>query len=269
MSIKDTRAMALAMQKRASSKVSRNKSKGIEIGGTRFDPRRKNDFIKGATTKQLNQYMDELGHFLDRGQQFVGDREGSPVHVSQWRYYKRVEKQRNAKVLVDNELVAGVFITESGLTAGERHALMDASRTQAGTPSVYHDWKPILREPWNINGGSKNLSKLTDTLKNTTKSDYNNKEAIIGRQSIDKMAAQLNAPDLKKAVDKLSQQQFWFLWKNTKFAGDIALPYLLAIKQGKKATAAQNDTIESHTRKAIRQANWANKLDVNVNIPKV
>lgn len=263
MRINDLRANALAMQRKANAKVSRNKSKGVELAGTRFDPREKQGFIANATSKQLRNYVEELNTFLDRGQQFVGDRTGAPIHVSQWRYYKQVEKKRNAKVKADNDLVANIFIQESGLTAGERHALMDKTRNNNNNPTVNHDWRPIDRSPANINGGPRSLTKLTDVLKKTTHSDYNNNEAIIGRQTIAKMAARLNAPELKKAVEGLSQQQFWFLWKNTKFAGDLAEPYHELMATG-EMQASDNDAIAQNLNMALRQAKWANKLDIDV-----
>lgn len=259
LSLAEKRELARALHRNAGKKISRGRSKGVELGGTRFDPRKDIKRVGTLRSRDLDAYIRKLVAFNSRKTQFVGDREHRPIPKKVWVEYKQLEKKRNLVVAERNKLADNIFIPESGMTAKMRHELMDPTKSQSGNPSVNVDYRMLDRKPSQIRN-EKSIKILSKTLKKSLSPSNTIKKIKEGRETLHKMAQIMGAEKLQVEVDKLSNKQFWFLWNHTKFANDLTTPYEVYKQTTRKESATENEITGNQLNKALRQVKWAQKL---------
>lgn len=260
MDIQELRDIALRKHRAANKKVSRNRGKGVELGGSEFDVRKPAGKIKTMRSRDLQNYIKKLDGFVSRETQFVPDRESRPIPIQEWRQYKSTESRHGARLEIENAKVADKFIVESGMTVKQRHALMDPTKSQSGNPSVNAEWRKLNRTSKNIRS-RKSLKDLENTLKRDLQTGSTARKIKAGRHTISEVAKQLGDKELQRRVNSLTNQQFWFLWNHTKFATDLTMPYEIHKKYYSPGEqASDNESIKSNMNKAMRQIDDAKKL---------
>lgn len=255
--------MARKRHKAATNKVSRLRSKGVELTGTKYDPRKPPANFSKMRSRDLQNYIKKLDGFVSRGTQFVGDREDRPIPAKQWKGYKQVEAKRNVKREVRTQLVKDVFIPESGLTAGERHELMDATKSQASNASVNIEWKALDRKSSSIRS-AKSLAVLEKAIRKDLSPGAQNKKIADAKRTAQAIAKDMGDVELAERIRNLSKQNFWFLWNDTKFMRDLTLPYELHKKlysKGQRAT--EGSSVDMNLKIAGRQVGWAKTLKLD------
>lgn len=257
------RVEARARHRAATRKVSRLKTgRGVNISGTRADPRRDPSRIKSYNSRQLKAYIRDLNQFTDRRVQFVADTRGRPMQASLWRQYKGLEQQYNRVVGERFSRVSDVFLPTSGMTLGERMEMTRPEHPQALSPAVNAPYRPPARQPTNI-ASERALRQLVRDMKERLKPGHFRKLTKDARQQYEQMTHLTRQSDLDKKVRALTDEQFNVLWNFTPFATAESLKYERAkdLLAGKDKPW-QSDVIRNAQESANELVAWASQLDL-------
>lgn len=240
-------ALVKARHRAAGKKVSRLKSNGVQVGGTRYDPRRSMEKVERYNTGQLRAYLGSLNTFTSRATRFFPDAHGRPLSPAAMARYKKAEKALNSqrkKVLdkIGNIPAPG----GGGVTIKERLAINTPSRPRA--VSATNPFTFVTRESKQI-ANEKALAKLTKDLENKLKSDFMKSNIKSGRQAAEEILLQLRQPEMLQSLKDMSDFHFNILWNATSFAKDISTPYHIAqslIGKGSKSDHWMDDLLEEN-----------------------
>ena len=250
------------LRRAATRKVSRVKARtGARVSGTEFDPRRAPQQHKRYTRKQLETYQSELQSFLSRRNQFVPDASKRPIPRAEWQAYKRREKAYKDVAGKVYEQVKDVELP-SGETIAQRLAKMDVLHKHMHNPTVNTIFDPHERNPGDV-VSRKALDKLTRDL--DRKSKPRNIKTMVrqAREQFGKMMSVVNAPELTRAVEGLSHDQFIALWNHTNFASAIAMSYDSAKKMlSPKEESWGHEKVRQQTNDAMELITWAKGLNL-------
>ncbi|WVX89719.1 DNA terminal protein [Microbacterium phage Curie] len=217
------RAAALKKHANAVAKVSRLRSKGVDVAGTNFDPRKPIANVRKYNTKQLQAYMDRLDTFTARTYRVRALKDRVPLPLGRWEAYERTQRNYNRIVDAAMEKVGGLMPPDSGLTIREREDMRKAVKGTANTEnSVLHRTE---RKPENITD-AKALDKLEQQLLKRSDPEYRERQVSAARGSADDMMDQIGQPALKAEVNALSDYQFDILWSRTRFRDTLIAIYL-------------------------------------------
>lgn len=233
-SLENLRQVALARQKAANRKVSRLKSKGIKVAGTKHDVRRPAENISRYNANQLANYIGRLNDFVDRKTSFVSDVHGRPISGKVWREYKKLENQHNKIVNDAFGKVKDIPVPISPAAKASGGTPQTIEERQAGiTPKHKHvgnvtnsPYEPVVRQSKNFVNEQK-LRQMTAKLKKKLSGDFLAKDLKTDRRVVRKMTEVINRPDINKRIKKLSDEQFNILWNFWGFAKALASPYEL------------------------------------------
>lgn len=217
------RAEVKAAHKAANRKVSRLRTqKGVELGGTRNDPRRNLAHVKGYNARQLQTYLNELNSFRSRGTQYVSGAMGRTISGSKWREYKRLERRYNEIAERSQRKVRQTFLPSHGMTVGERDNLLRPTGPTAIGNRRPMD--PINRSPKGI-VSDRALDKLISGLKKQTNPNY--EQTVIDRQRkvARKMSRGRGNKSQRERLAKLTDKQFNLLWNYTDFPNQMSTKY--------------------------------------------
>jgi len=258
------RAEARRRHRAATRKVSRLKTeRGVNLSGSKNDPRRDLGRIKTYNARQLRAYINDLNKFTSRSNQFVADAHGRPVPGSLWQQYKNLERQYNQRVESAFRRVADMPYPGGDWTIGERLASLQPRHPQVLSPAVNSLYNPPRRRPSNV-VSERALRRLIGDMKERLKPGYFDKLIKNARDEYSQMSALLHQPDLDKAVANLTDEQFQVLWNYTSFATAESMKYeiakdLLADKQKPWQTEYREQAIEN----AWELVQWASTLDLD------
>lgn len=216
----------LSRQRAAGKKVSRLKSQGIELAGTKNDPRRPANNVKRYNTRQLRAHLERLNTFTSRKTRFAADAHGKLLSPTDWQRYKRAENQINrAKKKVLDKIGDIKAPGAGGLTIAERLKVMTPNRPRAGNPAA-NPFTFVQRKSTAFTS-SDALKKLTDDLQRKLKSDFLASDLKASHAEARDMLSTLGADRIQSRLDKMSDFHFNILWNFTSFATDVSYPYEL------------------------------------------
>ena len=245
------------MRRAATRKVSRLKTrKGVSVTGTEFDPRRAPQAHKQYTRRQLEVYQRELARFLKRDTQFVPDASRRPIPREEWNKYKAVEAKHRDIAGSIYERVKDIKLP-SGESISERMAKMDVLHKHMHNPVVNQFYEPHNRVSQQVASRGA-LEKLQRDLKR--KSSPRNQKAMVkqAKAQLEKMLSVVNSPDISRAVNSLSHNQFVALWNYTSFASAIAMSYDSAQKMlTPREESWGHEKIRQQSNDALELIEWA------------
>lgn len=256
------RAMANRRHRAATRKISRLKSDaGVNVSGSRVDPRRSRTNIKNYTQRQLRSYINQLDNFNSRSNQYVPDVHRNPIPRSQWREYQRLESQYNKNVSQHFSRYRDLP-GPTGMTVGQRMEMMTPKFPYMQDRAVNSPYTPLNRKSTNI-GSARALKRLTEDMRDRVKSEHFQGLVKAGRDQFTKMINLLDDPDLKHRVDNLTEKQFDVLWNYTGFPNALSLGY----DQNKKLLAGKE---KAWTRQVAQQSmsaadelvSWAERVNM-------
>lgn len=204
------------------AKVNRiRKNTGIDLKGTREDPRRDPKVIKKYNSQQLRSYLSDLNTFMMRDNGYVPDSSGGFIHKKDWLNYKRSERKFNKLVKTHFEKIADIVDPYRNVTIREAEGLYVPESKRAQGEIRHRPYSEIIRNPKNIKS-AKALKKLTDDINKKTSKEFLAKAISAGRNQAGQMLDNAGLSSLKVSVAKLSDAQFDVLWNYWGFAGRLA-----------------------------------------------
>jgi hypothetical protein len=267
------RAEALKRERAAGKKMSRLRRQftqtgdqvGPELRGTEFDPTVGRERINRYTKAQLRAHIERVNGFVDRGTQFVGAGDRSPITYDEWAEYKGYEGARNEiarAIRADRE---NLFIGPAGMTVEERKRLIEIRRNNRGrNPAVNAPDDIVEREPFSLAKAS-GLRKLIDVMKAKLAPDYDQKQREAAHDQFIGMMDRVENDEIREAVEQLTSGQFDILWNDTSFATALGTVYEILKAQAKgPVTPAQARQREQQMTDQMEMVNdliaWAKRL---------
>lgn len=208
----------------ATAKIGRlRRNTGVEIAGTKEDPRRPPSVIKRYSKPQLNKYLAELNAFTSRDNQFVAGAGGTPLSRNDWNAYKIIEKRYNEIGTRHDNKIADIFIPTAGMTIKERMATIHPTAVGEFSNRPY---STVDRKPYQI-ASSDALSQLTRDMRRKISRKFLPGEISKGREQMREMLSSIGHTEFIKRADKLTDSQFDIVWNYTSMARLISLVYEL------------------------------------------
>lgn len=281
--IKALRAQVKARQVAVSRKINRLEKQhdGLQLMGSRFDPRRETSRIDRYNTAQLQAQLARLNGFMDRRTQFVSGAHGVPMRKQEWeRRVASLQRRANRAKRAMKNKYAGVFVDESGMTVAQRQATMDSDRKLAGNPAVQRPWTETNYEPKNVTGESSmrilekalrkqigkqyEADKIAEARKQAMQMLRGIKTVLPKRSNLRAGDEDVTYPELKRALNNLTNGQFAAMFFGSTFATALSLEYELtqALLSGKHK-AFHNDLMTASAAEVVRQINWARDLELD------
>lgn len=268
------RAEARKRHRDATRKVSRLNRNGVQLSGTKYDPRRDLERLKSYNAAQARAYINQLDKFVARETQFVQYANGEIDKASAWQTYKKLENAYNRRVNkaydnVEDLPLPSAYDDKGKLvrpenTVGRRMKTKVADRRTSRGAAVNAVYDPPKRRATAVKN-RKALKTLTDDMRKRVSGDLDLKAFETGQLVFGKMNNVIRDKDLDAMIKALSPKQFAILWKYTSFADDTTLNYIQAQKLLKtdEDNAMDDDVFASHLRTAKDAAAWAAKLKVD------
>lgn len=245
----------------ATAKVSRLRNdKGVEVGGTKYDPRRDPANIKRYTRQQLNSYLNQLNGFTARTNGFVAGSEGAPIPIATWRKYKSQETRYNAKGRRRFQGVADIKLHGQDMTLAQRQDMMRPNIIRAGGEASNRPFAPVERKPSQIRDVEA-LNKLIRSFNKKNSRGYLSGYIRKQRQQAKQLVDGIGVSGLNDLLKNLTDDQFDTLFNETSFASDAGSRYGLMqlAKQGKKS-GAHDAVMETAENDLLEQIKWAASL---------
>lgn len=229
--INDLRRLALLRHRAATRKISRIKSgNGVEVSGSDYDPRKSLDFIRSASSRQLESYVRKLDAFNDRRIQFVPDAQFRPIKKSLWQEYQAAEAKRNAAVDVNYEEFKNIPIGPLSDPKKGTVTTVD-DRMRQITPLHAHMANMEAESPYkkrNLSSTSvyseSKLQKLIKLRKQQSTTEHQKEVLKSQRDASMAMAIVIGELDIQEGLASLSNKQFALVWRYTRmsslFKGD-------------------------------------------------
>lgn len=247
--------------KNATAKASRLRAKGIEVSGTRYDPRKPLANVKRYTASQLNNQLGKLQAFNSRGNAPVPGQSGvlDPELV---RRYKQAERNYNRRAIRQYDKVKGLPALGRGMTVGEADKVdRPTDRTRASGEAVMRPFEPVKRKLTNV-ADNKALQALTEQLERRRVKGYRKEVLDRQRSEFMRMVTDIgNIADVK-AARELTDEQFNVLFNyNASVVNDIAMSYeVVKLKATGKAEESMERIDESARVRISNAIKWAGTL---------
>lgn len=202
-------ADVVRVHKNATRKVSRLNSKGVKIAGTRNDPRENLKDVRNMSTRELREYRQTLGVFNSRDSSFVAGVKGKALDASKFREYKRLEALYNKGLKDRLKDIKDVKIPGNDLTIGERYERMvPKGRSIGGGTSRFHPYDRSSKGFPNDKAIDKAIEDMEKRLVPTFIAQQDQKI----RENFMKLMQYSDRPDVLKAAQALTPEQFEILW---------------------------------------------------------
>lgn len=244
--LSELRSQVLKRQRAASRKVSRLRSKGVEVAGTKADVRRDPGKIARYNRTQLEAHLNRVNTFVDRRTQYVPDTYGRPVKAEVFKAYKSVEQQ--LKNIVDSEYARfkDTKIPGKKDTVGDRMSRVTAKFRHAGS-ATNSPFVQIERDSKNFRSEAK-IRQMTAAYKKKLRTNFLKKNLKVDREVVEKQLTTLGRDDLIARVNKLNNDAFNALFNFWGFIEKIALPYETAqatLRDGKDRSWFEDQLVEN------------------------
>lgn len=255
-SIEQLRLLAGKRHRAAAAKVSRLKAKGVEIAGTKLDPRREPKNLKRYTRRQLETYINQLDKFVSRGTQYQPSaHKTEPLSGNLWHTYKSLESAVNRKNAQPYESIKDRFISSLGMTVDQFQGAKP-SHPVTGNPASRAPHLPVNKSSKGI-PNDRQLKKLIKDMQRKLNPEYSAKVNKRDRGAALKMLKTVGATDITKATRGMTAAQFSFMWNYTNFANIASFDYQIAKSKHQDPTSlaqfdAAFDTQLREMRKIIK-----------------
>lgn len=230
---------------------------GVNIKGTREDPRRDPGVIKKYNSNQLRAYLRELNNFMLRGNNYVPDASGGLIPKRDWLNYKRNERKFNKIVKQHFEKIADIKDPYRNVTIREAEGLFVPESKRAQGEIRHRPYNEVNRDPKNIKSAEA-LKKLADQIKKKSSKEFLDAALGAGRKQAGQMLDNAGLSSLKESVAKLSDKQFDVLWNYWGFAGRLAQIGESGGQRGKNSRdvldAQEKDNIKEDVMDFIKEA---------------
>lgn len=263
MNIDDLRDEVQRRRSAATAKIRRQRSKGVNLEGTKIDPRREVGVEKNYTKRQLESYLRELNSFTSRSTRIVPIAGGKFVTGDQWRRYKEAERRYNRRVNRAYGKVANLKIPNTGMTVAERDMTMGVNdrrvKAMRGTASR-RLYEPSRLRPSQV-ASPEALEKLIRDMRKKTSSKWHETALKNQRKEMLAMAKTIGNKKLIKEAKSLTNEQFDTLWNYTPFASDLSRGYERKRLLDTGGAGAEQDRVQEDTAaEAIEAITWAKAL---------
>lgn len=254
------RAEVRRRHRAATSKVSRLRSRGVELGGSNFDVRRDLSKVKRYNAQQLKAYANQLNSFVTRSNAFVPGDSGVPIPAAKWREYKRLEKAFNERGQRHYTQIADTFLPNAGMTVRQRDDTLRPTRVKAAGEPVKRPYEAINRSSHNITG-PESLDVLMRDMQRRTSRDYLPGELAKSREQFMNMLTEIGNQEHIEAARKLRDDQFDTLWNYTSFATDVSRDYeIMKLRARGEQERAHEKVHEDNTHEIGEILQWATFL---------
>lgn len=251
------RAEVRRRHRAATSKVSRLRSRGVELGGSNYDVRRDLSKVKRYNATQLRAYANQLNSFVERKNAFVPGDSGVPLPAAKWREYKRLEKRYNEIGNREYSKVGEIFLPQPGVRVRDRRKILSQSAIGEAVNAPYQE---IDRQARGITSETA-LDRLTDQMRKKTSREYLPGEIAKSREQFMNMLTEIGNPEFIEAANKLSDDQFDTLWNYTSFATEISSDYeIMKLKARGEQERAHEKIHEDNTHAINELLQWATFL---------
>lgn len=196
---------------------------GVEIKGTREDPRKNPSEVKYMNRPQLRRYLNDLNSFLARDNQYIPGAGNAPIPRRAWHEYKTLEARYNAIGRAHDEKVGSAFIPTAGMTIKEYQATI---HPKAQGEFSNRPYSQIERSATQI-PSREALEKLTKDMRRKTTKRYLSSEIKKSREQMMSMLDAIGHSEYAQRAKKLSNSQFDILWNYTNMARLLSLIYEL------------------------------------------
>lgn len=283
MDIKELRALVRQRHNAATSKVSRLRQKGVEVGGTELDPRRAPADISKMRRRDLETHLRRLNGFVSRQTSFAAGSEGvllPGAKVQQLKNiikrYENLGRKRDAPLSNIQHPGAGA---DTNYTLANRQAMMTPNVIRAGGTANNRPFAPANLKISNIESVDAlnkmiqhyqkkvDRSYLPDYLKGQRQQAYKMMNDIgVGDQiKRPQQTDEERKLDTRVYLDELTDDQFDTLFNDTEFAGDLGMRYGYMSLLGKGKKHDMHDAVmETNERDIAKQIGWAANLPARV-----
>lgn len=196
-------------ERRAGKKVSRNEAKGVDLAGSKFDPRVGARNVESMTTNEAKAHTRRLNSFLDRRTQFVGLFGNAPARRDRFQEYKRLEAINNERAAAFLERHGGTRLPGQDSTVSARIERMTPEQ-HANNQGRVHEF--INRDPRFIGGSARrspdeSLEQLIESMKKKARGDYTSRTVRARLNSGEGALRAAGFGDLEAEVEALTLEQ--------------------------------------------------------------
>lgn len=260
--IANLRSQVRQAHRRATAKVSRLRSKGVEVGGSSIDPRRDVGKVKGYTKAQLNSQLSRLNAFNSRTNAVIPNTQGGFLNPSKVAEYRRTQSAFNAKARRQYSKVADIPLPGRGMNVREADAMDRPSiRTRGYGQAVARPFEPVNRSLRNVTD-DKALDKLTAQLKGKLDKNYGSSRLSAQRVEFMEMMNSIGNIKDREAAMELTDYQFNVLFNyNASVVNEISMRYeLVKLKSKGEQEEFQERIDESAAHRVSNAITWAGQL---------
>lgn len=214
----DVEALRNLVRKRRSAVTAKEtrilKNTGIDIKGTKEDPRLPPSVVNRYNRAQLNSYLGRLNAFMSRSNGYILDSSGTLISRAEWTRYSSTERRYNALAKADFNKVKKLIDPISGLSIADREKLLVPDSKRAQGDVIHRPYSEVHRKPQNIKN-EKALIKLNTFMNKKLAAGYLPKQLASQRRQA---RAMVKNAGIKVDFNSLSDNQFNALWNYTGFA---------------------------------------------------
>ena len=250
--------------RRATAKASRLRARGVEVGGTNYDPRRDLSNVKRYTKKQLETYSSQLRNFNSRQTTYYAGSEGAILPGDKVRELRQAESRLKRKADREYKKVADIALPNVRLTVAQADKKFRPTDTvSAGGQATRRPLDFQRRKLSNIPNvrALEELTRFTETKlnRNYVKSKLDDQRA----QFMD-MLTTIGHVESVNAARELNDYQFNILFNyNTDHLNEISMEYeYIMLRARGQEEEFQTQIHDSGTAERIANAvKWAGTLE--------
>lgn len=255
------RETAKRMERNAGKKMSRlrNSARPVELSGTKFDVRRGSD-ISRMRSRDLERHIGKLQEFNSRKSRFMGTDAGpaGPNVVNPFlRAQRAVNKQREANL----DKFGDIKMPNSDENLRQKWGVSDAAQRRMSDPSANNPFRPVDKVGIRYRTPDA-IAKMTQKFEHDVEPGTEDEKREKHRETLSKILAKVDMPELEKRVGWLTDEQFDLMWYNPDFMTGQGLVYAQTIGRDKgELSAAQlevfDQILEAEQEEALDIVNWA------------
>jgi len=277
--LESLRQLARKRHRAATQKASRLRSKGVEVAGTKDDPRKEPASFKRMNAKQLEAHIGRLDSFVSRDTQFVAGPRGARLDGALVQRNLQLQRAINRNREQGFGAVKDLHIPSFGTAVVEGKTVPVTAEMVAGQKPIHPTTgNPSTRAPHiPINIGPKSfpnnaqLRKSNKELEAKLTAESVNKNLVRDKKiaskflrTISKINKSAELKEVREMYKTLTPGQFNFLWNYTDYADISSFDYEIA--KGKlhdpKALSQYNDAFNTQ----IQQMNIRMKEVKNLDL---
>lgn len=171
--------------------------------------------VRTGNLKELTKYVHELQEFNKNTKMFFRGQKGAPISSDTLREAIKVTKEYNEFIREQKAAVADILTPWLGdnMTAGEWHALMDVpgAMDQDTFFNLQERNEKIRPTRWFSEEGAQ---RWIEALKESMSPDAQVRRLGEAKTQAAQMLDVIGDESLRKRIEQLSDDQFWFLWTN-------------------------------------------------------